>query len=332
LKFILAIIAAIVVGAPATAGVGREPYPSTFNAALELIHAYSGAGSELERAQKMIDKLAQSRPLSGYAEALTAEMLSTWKLDTDGPQGAIRLRVLALADKALRRDSKLTLAYVARARAQLRASRLVEAQTDIDAALALDPGSDGATFLRAELLSRRGQYEEASGWFEKFIDLVPSNARKSNGHLALGRMYVDQLHRERPDDESALIAKARANYQRGVDLDPQGAWKNVNLAIFLNNYAEDFVAAERYALNALAIMNFPMARMQLAMARYQQLFGREKFGDVEGFTLANTTPQALKLRVSDVENSTGVSLQDAAEFEPRTRVGHRLASMLEFVR
>jgi tetratricopeptide (TPR) repeat protein len=281
----------------------KETHPPSFEEAIELIHSHSGAGDQPQRAMLLVEALSKSHPNSGYSQALLAEALSTWNLDQEGKPAELRDQIINLSDQALLLNPKLAQAYVAKARALVRASMFKEATSAIDAALKIDPTLSGAIFLRAEVYRRMGKIEEGDAWYRKFINSTSNPSRKSNGYYWLGKIYEEAAWRT-PTDRKSLIAKAKESYQKMVELDPEGAWKNVNFAIFLNDHAADFEGAERYALKALSIMEFPMARYHLAAARYQQLWAG--LPDIDG--------QKLVQGVAQVYASTNISLRDALMF------------------
>ena len=292
----------------------NEATSNSYEAALDLIHAFSGSGNELDRAMGIAKELAISQPKSGYAQTLIAEMLSTWELSQDGEPETLRTKIIKLTEEALRLNPRLAQAYVARARAVLRAAKYDEANKANDTALALDPNLVGAMFIRAEIFRRTGRVLEAETWYLKFIDSTPSRTRRSNGYYWLGVMYQNAVSSQ-SSNRSAMLGKARGAYEKMLELDPDGAWKNVNFAIFLNDDAEDFVAAERYAQKALSVMEFPMARYHLAIARYQKILG----------SMDKMDNGSLKDAIGQVHASTGVSLTDAIRFsnpwpEIRTRL------------
>lgn len=284
------------------AGAAESP-PQRYEEALDLIHAFSGAGNELERAMAIAASLAESHPGKGYGQALVAELISTWQVRQNGKPESAYQQVMALADEALRLNPRLAQAHVARARAMLRASKFDDADGEIDSAFAIDRDLVGAMFLRAEIMRRTGRETESERWYLKFIQATPSRTRKSNAYHWMARLYEDVAWRQ-PNRWPALIPKARAAYEKAVELDPDGAWKNVNLAIFLNHQVGDFDAAERSAARALTIMEFPMARYHLAIARYQKI----------GASMAGIDDQALDARLEAVHASTGISFRQAVEF------------------
>lgn len=101
---------------------GAEPLPPSYQQAIDLIRSFNGSGDELERGMRLADTLSRSHPQSGYAQALLAEALSTWRLDVRGEPAELREQIIALADEALRLNPSLAQAYVAKARALTRAS------------------------------------------------------------------------------------------------------------------------------------------------------------------------------------------------------------------
>jgi hypothetical protein len=287
----------------AITSVAAAPPSPIYEQALDLIHAYSGSGNELQRAMQLAEVLSKSEPKSGYAQVLYAEALSTWRLDQDGEPTVLRDQIIAMSDEALRLNPSLAQAHIAKARALVRSSLYTQANSSIDAALLIDPTLSGAIFLRAEVFRRTGAVGEADTWYRKFIDSTSSLTRKSNGYAWLGTMYQDAAQNDSVN-RKALTAKARAAYENMLSLAPDGAWKNVNFAIFLNDHAADFETAERYAQKALGLMEFPMARYHLAAARYQKL----------GANAVNIQRPALAKAVTEVATSTSVSLADAIAF------------------
>jgi tetratricopeptide (TPR) repeat protein len=300
-KLLLEAILLLAAHGPCIADSNTQALPADYQRALLLIHTFSGAGNELNDAMQLAEKLATSHPGQGYSETLKAEALSTWQLDQRGGPTSVRMQVIALADEALRLNPKLAQAHVARARALARASDFVEAYRSVDAALKLDPNLNGAMFMRADIFRRTGMVAEAETWYLKFIDATADQRRKSNGYYWLAKTYQDGLSRD-PSQRSVLLPKARTAFESMLKLDPDGAYSNVNFAVFLNAEAVDFGAAERYAQKALSIMDFPMARYHVAIARYQKL------------SLRDLRASELREAVAQIRDSTGISIEDAIEF------------------
>lgn len=298
----IAVLEALIKPAPATAQ--HPASEKRFRDALGLIHSYSGSGDELSRAMNDAQSLSQSDPASGYSQTLLAEMLSTWELGQDGKPDELRIEIIELADDALRQNPSLAQAHVAKARTYARASMLLEAETEIAKALAMDPQLESAIFQQAEIYRRSGNLARADVWYRNFIAVTETPARKSNGYYWLGKMYQDAAYSLEGQQRDVFLSSARNAYQHMVDLDPQGAWKLVNLAIFLNGYVADFDAAELYAQKALAVMEFPMARYHLAAARYQKL--ASKVSDLDAMS--------LQTEIARIAAATQVSLEQAIAF------------------
>jgi tetratricopeptide (TPR) repeat protein len=298
----LLVLLLVMAGFAANANDVKGPPPAEYQRALELIHAFSGSGDQLMLAMQLADGLANSHPKGGYAETLRAEALSTWRLNQQGQPAELRTQIIALAEQALRVNPNLAQAHVAIARTFLRASEFDQANAAVDAALKLDPGLNGAMFIRADIFRRTDRLVDAEAWYLKFIAATPDKPRQSNGYYWLGRAYQEAAYRE-PARRSELVLKARTAYEKMLELESDGAWRNVNFAVFLNSDAGDFDAAEQYAAKALSIMDFPMARYHLAIARYQKL----------GLGAA-TDDAGLWPAMAKIQSSTGISFQAALEF------------------
>jgi tetratricopeptide (TPR) repeat protein len=276
----------------------------TYDRALELVHAYSGSGTELQLAMELAEQLSKSAPTSGYSQVLMAEALSTWRLNQDGMPIDVRNQVIALSGKALSLNPKLAHAHVSMARALVRSSMYNKANTSINTALAMDPNLSGALFLRAEIFRRQGAIADADLGYQKFINSTASKSRKANGYGWIATMYQEASWN---DDVNRVryVAKARSAYESMLKNDPDGAWRNVNFAIFLNEYANDHSAAEIYATKALRMMEFPMARYHLAAAQYLRL----------AETSSSISATEARIRSRDIAKSTRISLGEAIEFD-----------------
>lgn len=297
----------------ASAGARAAEPPSADFAKLErgidLVQSYKGNGDELARVMQLADELSKSSPRSGYAEVLVAEALSTWRLDQNGNPAEVREEVLRYADQALKFNPRLAHAFVAKGRALVRSSNYPEAQAAIDSALTTNPNLSGALFLRADVFRRTNAYDLAETWFLRFIESTDNVNRKSAGYGWIGETYRAATYND-PANRPSHIARGRAAYEKALSLDATSPWRTVNFAIFLNDYAADFDSAERVALKALSIMEFPMARYQLAAARYQKI----------GQRVATMSSKELGSAVQQVAATTKVTLADAVAFQGFTGV------------
>jgi tetratricopeptide (TPR) repeat protein len=204
-------------GAPSALATGS--HTSTYEKALDLVHAYSGSGDELQQAMKLAEYLSKSAPESGYAQVLYAEVLSTWQLDQNGKPVEIRDQVLAIADEALRLNPRLAQAHVSKARALVRSSLYPQAESFVTAALVIDPTLSGAMFVRAEGFRRQRFLAEAELWYKKFIASTSSASRKANGYGWIATMYQDATYFDVANRKDH-ISKARD----GLKNPPQTPW------------------------------------------------------------------------------------------------------------
>jgi tetratricopeptide (TPR) repeat protein len=286
-------------GAPAPPPpVRRDDGPPEYRQAVDLIHAYSG-GDELDRVEQIANELAAKHPTDGYSEALLAEAISTWQLDTqDGTPAEAAAEAVKLADEAKRLNPGLSLPYISKARVLVRSSQYQAAVAEMNAVQAVEPGLASADFLYAEILRRTGRFEESARQYAKFISKVDSPARKSNGYVWMALSYV-AAHETGQGDRKANLAGARQAYEKSVELDPT-PWKTINYVAFLNSLGEDYVTAEALARRALALRDMPIAHMHIAIARYQQLLAK----------IETATKPELKAGVVNVQLATGISLDE----------------------
>lgn len=280
----------------------KQPEPSSYREAIELIHAYSGSGDELKRARELASDLHQARPGDGYAEALVAEAVSTWEIDQDGSPADMATFAVQSADEAIRLNPRLALPHLAKARVFIRTGRHGDAANEIAVANQREPGNDTGIFLRADLMRRVGNFHEAEEGYRKFIQLTPAAARKSNGYHWLGQAYVESSEQD-PRNIESDIANAKLAYAEMVRLDPTAPWKAEDFAKFLNDEGHDYAAAEQYAKKALSIRDFQEARQQLAVAQYLQLFTRMKAMD----------DRQVAAEAGKIEQATGQSIDDAID-------------------
>lgn len=288
--------------------------PPEFRDAMTLIHSYGGSGDALDRAMQTADKLQVAYPESGFSEALRAEAASTFEVEQDGtPEDAAEM-ALSLANKAIEFNPDLPLAHIAKARVRLRQSHYDEANAEIATVRRLAPENESGVFLEAEVSRRQDSFAAAEKSYRRFIAMEKSPARKANGYYWLAKTFEVAASRGGPEHDG-YISKANDAFKHMLAIGPHSAWGVVNYAIFLNDAGMDYVAAERYAKEALSIMPFPMARYHLAIARYQQLLAG----------LAAMDDGELKLKVDAIEASTGISLNDAIDFDGNsTRIFERM--------
>jgi tetratricopeptide (TPR) repeat protein len=276
--------------------------PDEFHQAVELIHAYGGSGDALEQAGQLALGLKKSHPEGGYAEALQAEAMSSQAVQQDGTPESAAVMAIDLADKAIALNPALALPHIAKARVLVRSSKYDDAARELDAARKLDPDNESILFLEADRLRRTGDVAGAEAQFRAFIAATPSPQRKSNGYYWLAKDFVGAAERG-ADGRPELLDKAGAAFVEMLKLDPGSLAKTVNYAVFLNDVAGDYVAAERVARQAVAIKDVPIARHNVAIARYQQLLAGAADGTLD--------KAALQAKVDAIGKDGGVTLDQA---------------------
>jgi len=277
-----------------------------FTEALDLIHlSIEEPDTEgISRAMAISEQLARSDPFSGYSQALQAELRSTWELADNRQPVEMQQEILKLTDEALRINPKLAQAHVARARTHMRASRLSDAQAEIQAAFRLAPRILTGIFVQAEIYRRANDSARAEKWMIDYMVATKDPVQKANGYQWLGDMRRDIAYHPEAVNREMNLLLAKATYLSSTQLDPGDARRYVTLAAFLNEYVADFAAAESNAAKAIAIEDSELAHYHLAAARYQALQAR------------GTEIDADKLRssIAEIGAATGVSLDQAVEF------------------
>jgi tetratricopeptide (TPR) repeat protein len=271
-----------------------------FNEALDLIHSYPDDDEKLSQALAISDELVQSDPLSGFSQALRAEVGSIRLLAANGKPVEQQNETLALIDEALSINPKLAHAHVAKARIYASMSRPNDANAEIQAALRMQPQLPSALFVQAEIYRRANDSAKAEEWMRYFISTSKQPVQKSNGHGWIANMWRDHAYHPEAVNREVNLLMARYAYQKSVDLDPDNARKLTTFAAFLNDLPSDFAAAEKYATRALALEEDTRARYQLAAARYQALQAQGSALDAE----------SLRDGIAEVEIATGVSLDE----------------------
>lgn len=290
-----------------------------FNEALELIHSHPGDEEEQLQAMAIAEELAQSDPLSGYSQALQAEVLSIWLLAYDGEPVEQKQEALALIDEALRINPKLAQAHVARARTYASVSMLAEAEAEIETALRIQPKLNSAFFVQAEIYRGSGNSAKAAEWMRNFMAATKEPAQKANGYQWLGNMWRDFAYHPEAVNREVNLLMARSAFQGSVDLDPDDAGRLVNFSAFLNDLPADFAAAEKYATKALALEESPAAHYHLAAARYQALQAQATTMNV----------QSLRASIAEIETETEIPLEEAVQYDGFREVIHARLTRLQ---
>jgi hypothetical protein len=277
-----------------------------FNEALELIHSGTSEGSDEELYQAMIiaEELAGSNPLSGFSQVLQAELQSIFVLAEYYEDIELQQQIFSLTDEALRIDSRLAQAHVARARANANSRKFMEAEEEIQTAFRIQPQLPSAIFVQADIFRLSNHSMPAWTWIRRYIELVQSPRQKANAYQWLGNMWRDYAYHPQAVNREMHLTMAKVAYRSSIDLRPNDAGRLIVFAAFLNEYPADFTAAESYAIKALAIQESPMARYHLAAARYQALQARASVIDA----------RALQESITEIGTSTGILLDEAVDY------------------
>ena len=290
-----------------------------FNEALDLILSYPGDDEKQLQAMATAEELARSDPLSGYSQALRAEILSAWLLAYDGKPDEQQKEALALIDEALRINPKLAQAHVTKARTYASVFMLAEAEAEIETALRIQPQLNSALFVQAEIYRRSGNSAKAADWMRNYMIATKDPIQKANGYQWLGNMWRDIAYHPEAVNREVNLIMARNALKGSVDLDPDNAARLVNYSAFLNDLPADFAAAEVYATKALAIEEYDAARYHLAAARYQALQARATTLDA----------QSLRTSIDEIETATGVPLDEAVQYGGFREVIHARLTRLQ---
>jgi tetratricopeptide (TPR) repeat protein len=294
----IAVLAGSLVGCgqDGTGTNGRARYLDAINA----IHNHRGDDADIYRAMRAAEDLALSDPQSGYSEALEAEMLSTWRLRRDGTPPEVLAEVLELSELALARDPDLAEAYIARARALLKAGRLDEADQALTEVEAREPDHFSARFQRAEWHARRGHYAEAEAMLRQFAASAPTPTRRANALGAIGWVY-ERAARDVPEQADAHLQRARVAYEQWVDAMPGDIPALTYVAHFLQEELAAYKDSARLTRKLHEVGADYEAGLLLAAARYQGLHSN-----------TSLTPAEAAAQAALIERQTGISLAIAS--------------------
>lgn len=230
-----------------------------YQQAFDLIQIYSGSGDNLERAYVMLADIAKRNPTSGYPYAGLAE-LRYRLLDTGmgTPQ-----EIIALAQQALRLDSKNADAYVVLSKAALRQENIGMAVDAVNKAIEIAPDKPEALFVKARLAVRSGGNAEAEKLYLRMIELLPHPNRKANIYSWLGQLYASW----RPINVPAALHA----YEKSVELATENSpWRLTNVSGFLVQHTDRYDQAISYLERALKNGDSPRARRYLGLAHFSK--------------------------------------------------------------
>jgi tetratricopeptide (TPR) repeat protein len=150
-------------------------------------------------------------------------------------------------------------AYVLLGYVLTHSNRLKEAQAAFDSAKRYRATSPWLDLNIAELEERQGNRKLAAQAYQRVVKSPKSPIHlKTSALSALQKYYVHEKQFDQAD---------RA-YRKQIELDPDHPWWKGNYSAFLRVYRKDLDRSERYAREALAIMDYGMARQSLASTLY----------------------------------------------------------------
>jgi len=223
----------------------------------KLIDDYDGDGRLLAEAEKDIAASLEKHPL--YSHALVEKARLTMIRGDESPQSLQAAELLL--QSARNNDFDYGRTYVLQGYVYTKMGNWAEADRAFFKARRLAPGDPWFKVNYADFLEKMGNYEAARQNREEYV-AAGSNNKKAlyAAHRALWKAYA---HKD--------PAKAEASYAALVQLSPNppdSAWLRGDRAQSEILSYLDFDAGERYAREALSIMDYPHARGTLSLALY----------------------------------------------------------------
>lgn len=152
--------------------------------------------------------------------------------------------------------------YILQGYVYMKMGRLAEADQAFFTARRLASADPWFKLNYAEFLQQKGDFAGAQQYREELVASDATNRRAlQSAHLALMKNYFTSQDRARADG-------AYAELVRLAPASPASAWVRGNYALDVILWFVDFDAGQRYAQEALAIMDYPHARQTLSLARY----------------------------------------------------------------
>lgn len=304
-----------VMASSSTVTLSDAQIKAQYEQAKNLIHTYAGDGDNMQQAVALADDIRQAAPQSPYSYLIVAElMFIQYKNNGDGDPGEI----WALTDRIISLDSRIASTYVIRSKLSLIAGDNKRAQSEANHAIALDPKNREAMFAKAQVEEALNHFRQAKGWYLKTINAHTDPDRKSNIYFWLAQMYLKMTPPQ--------VSKADEFMNKSADFSPHAPWKLVNYAIFLNTSVGNYKKAAEYALRALDIMEFPMGRLHLGMARYGMWateFSQARNHSFEDFAKAKTDVEAI---VNETGISPAEAFQYASQYMSQSKISNSLIS------
>ena len=248
----VAILCSVCVAAAATDENKRAAAGLVAEAAVLLDQ---GDGQQLQQAEA---KLRQALAINPDEPAAYVE-LARYSMKAAGLNPTSLTRAEGLIRRAIAIAPDFGNAYVLLGYVLTHANRLKEAEAAFAAAKEHRATSPWLEFNIAEMRDRQGERQLAAESFIR-IAALPTNPTglRSSALNWLQKYYVGEKQFEQAD----------LAYREQIDLEPNHPWPKGNYSVFLRIYRMDLDQSERYAREALALMNYRMARQSLATTLY----------------------------------------------------------------
>ena len=224
--------------------------------AAKLLDEYSGDWNVLRQAETKLRNALEINPdeAAAYVEFARLAMRSTGELDP---------ATLGRAETSIRRalaiDPGFGNAYVLLGYVLTHAGRLSEADAAFGQAERAGATSPWLESNLAELKDKQGQAQIAAEIFTR----VAAAPGKSNDIRAAALEWLQKFHTSAGQYDQADLA-----YRSQIELDPAKPFPKGNYSQFLRVRRLDLAHSESYARQALASMDYGMARKSLAFTLY----------------------------------------------------------------
>ncbi|MBK9608912.1 MAG: hypothetical protein IPO58_21700 [Betaproteobacteria bacterium] len=226
--------------------------------AAALMDAFGGPGMALGEAAAKLRAALQINPDEPAAHLELARLAMK-------SGGGLEPPTLAFAEASIRRalaiDPGYGNAFVLLGYVLTHGRRLKEADAAFVEAERAGATSPWLEYNIAELRERQGQSQVAA----ELMTQVAAAQAKSNGVRSSALQWLQSFHTYAHDYDQADLA-----YRRQIELSSVAPWPMGNYSRFLRVRRLDTAGSERYARQALAIMEYGMARDSLAAALYLQ--------------------------------------------------------------
>ncbi len=231
----------------------QKLYYEIFN----LTHEYSGLGDNPEKAWKSIAYLMEKYPKNYYPLVAYADYIMEIERDYR--------RAYKLIDKIWSGGGDIIEAIIAMSVLQLQLEKNPNGALDnAKRALKLSPNNPSAMALIGAAEHELGNFSESEKWSLRAIANQNRPIRKAKLYNALGYKYSAQ---EKPD-----MKKAAESWNKAAGLAYNNSpWLLNDAANYLYRSAEEYDAAINYLKQALKLIKFNMAYINLGYAEYSKL-------------------------------------------------------------